>query len=282
MLLDRDDPARPFGRGDDRRHVERLDRRDVDDVGVDPVRRQQVCGVHDARGLAPGADQGHVAALADRHGLPELEPVVVTEEALRRITHQAHVAGPLVGGRPAQHLAGLHVVGGRDRDHPGHGPHDRHVVHDDVAHPRLAGEEPGVAGGDLHVESRLGDQDPDLVERADHGERDERADEGDQPHRGQARRHAEHVLLSDPHLEVAVRVGLLEDVGSRRGADVAVEHDDPRVVGRQLRDRLAEDLPHRSSHRQRHRGSPSPGVRGSPRSAMAVAYSSGLIARVCQ
>ncbi len=128
-----------------------------------------------------------------------------------------------------------------------------------MAHPRLAGEEPGVARGDLHVEPRLGDEDPDLVEGPDDGEGDEGADERDQAHRRQPGGHAEHVLLGDSHLEVAVRVGLLEDVGPRRAADVAVEHDDPRVVVRQLRDGLAEDLPHGPSHRQRHRGSPSAG-----------------------
>ena len=212
----------------------------------------------------------------------EREAVVVVEQALGGVADEPDVAGTLVGGRPAERLVRLDVVGRRHHDHPGHRPHDRQVVDDDVAHPGLAREEPGVARGDLHVGARLGDEDPDLVQGTHDGERDERADERDQAHRGQAGGDAEHVLLGDPHLEIAVGMGLLEDVGARRAADVAVEHDDPRIVVGDRRDRLAEDLAHGPAHRQRHRAPPSTAGIGSPRSAMAWANSSGLIGRVCQ
>ncbi len=78
-------------------------------------------------------------------------------------------------------------------------------------------------------------------------------------------------------------MGLLEDVGPRGAADVAVEHDDPGIVVGELGATVSPKI----SRMGRPIGSvigllrPAAGT-GSPRSAMAVANSSGLIARVCQ
>jgi hypothetical protein len=145
-----------------------------------------------------------------------------------------------------------------------------------------AGEETRVAGGDLDVEPGLGDQDPDLVQGPDDGEGHERADEGHQPGRRQARGHAEHVLLGDAHLQVALRMALLEHVGLRRAAHVGVEHHDPGIRVGELGYGLAEDFAHRAADRECHRAPPSVVATGSPSSAIAVANSSAVIGRVCQ
>ena len=98
----------------------------------------------------------------------------------------------------------------------------------------------------------------------------ERADERHQADVARPGGHAQHVLLGDAHLEVALRVGLLEDVGPGRDAEVPVEHDDARVGVGQLGDGLAEDLAHRAAHGQRHRAAPCRRLSGSPSSAIAM------------
>ena len=145
---------------------------------------------------------------------------------------------------------------------------------------RLAGsarEQPGVARGDLDVGAGLGDEDADLVQWPVQGKGHEGADEGDAADLGHAGGHAQHVLLGDAHLEVALRVGILEDLGARGAAQVAVEHDDARIGCGEFGHDLSEDLAQRAAHGQAHASS----CGGSPNSAMAVANSSSLGTPMC-
>jgi hypothetical protein len=53
------------------------------------------------------------------------------------------------------------------------------------------------------------------------------------------------LLLGDVHLEEPIRVCLLEDLGERRVADLAVERDDVASGGPQCRERFAVRLSRR-------------------------------------
>ena len=57
-----------------------------------------------------------------------------------------------------------------------------------------------------------------------------------------ARRGGDHVLLGDPALEEAIRVGELERPGAAVGRQVGVEHDEVGTLGPQLEQRLAVGL----------------------------------------
>ena len=129
---------------------------------------------------------------------------------------------------------------------------DGDVVDDLVRLAGPAGEEARVAGRDLDVGAGLRDEDADLVERAMQREGHEGADEGDAAHLGHAGGHAEHVLLGDAHLEVALGEGILEDLAARGAAQVAVEHDDAPVARGQLGHDLAEDVAQGAAHGQAH------------------------------
>ncbi len=253
----------------------------MQDVRLNASRRQKVCGIDDARGLGSGADERDVAAVADDDSPTGREFVFPVKQALGRVADEPDVDRAVVAGRPSQDLLGLDIVPGGDRDHAGHRPHDRKVIHDEMRLAGDTGEEAGVAAADLDVQAGLGDEDPDLVERAHHGEGDERADERHEPRRGQPRCHTEHVLLGDAHLEKAIRIGLRKDIRLGRASRVGVEHDDPRVVSGQLGNRQAEDVAQRATHRKSHAAPPVGLVPASPRSAIAVANSSSVSTRVC-
>ena len=216
--------------GDDGGDVERLERRHVEDVGVDALRPASSSAASTTRGVcAPVLMRVTSRPSRTTTATPGSKRYALVEQALRRVADEPDVDRALVAGRPAQDEVRLDVVGRRHGDHARHRPHDRDVVDDLVGLAGAAGEQARIARGDLHVQAGLGDEDPDLIERADDGEGDESADERDQPDARQAGGDAEHVLLGDAHLQVAVRVGQLEDVGLGRHAEVAVEHHDPRV-----------------------------------------------------
>ena len=67
--------------------------------------------------------------------------------------------------------------------------------------------------------------------------------ERDRTRRGHPGRDPEQVLLGDAHLEEAIGVGLLEDVGPGRAPEVAVEHHDAGVGLAEFGDRLAPGEP---------------------------------------
>ena len=116
-----------------------------------------------------------------------------------------------------------------------------------------------------------------LVQRPMQGEGHEGADEGHEADLGHARGHAQHVLLGDAHLVEAIGVGVLEELGLGRAAEVPVEHDDARIAGRQLGDGLTEHEAQRLAFWERHAAPPS----GSPSSAMAMANSSSVGTPMC-
>ena len=277
VLLDGHDAAGLLRRRHDAGHVKRLDGGHVDDVGIDAGGGEDVRRVDHAGRLGAGADERDVGALAHDLDLAELEAVAGLEQRLRGVAHEADEDRPVVVDRPGQDLLGLDLVGGGDDDHAGHGPGDGDVVHDLVRLAGLAREQAAVARGDLDVGTGLGDEHADLVQRPVERKGHEGADERHQADLGHARGHAEHVLLGDAHLVEALGIGILEELGLRGAAQVAVEDDDAGVVGGQLGDRLTEDEAELLAHGQRHAAPPSL----SPSSAMAMANSSSVGTPMC-
>ena len=74
----------------------------------------------------------------------------------------------------------------------------------------------------------VGDVDLDLLERAAGQERRRAADEGNEAAIGEARGHADHVLLGDPDIDEAVGKQLLELREIARADAVVADGDDAR------------------------------------------------------
>ena len=91
MLLGGQDEAGLVRGLDDRVRVERLDRRDVEDVGGDALLGQQVRRLERPPGLDVRADDGDVAALAEEYRLADLEAVVDAEDGRRRVAVEPQV-----------------------------------------------------------------------------------------------------------------------------------------------------------------------------------------------
>ena len=170
VLLGGDHQAGLLGGGDDGLDVERLERRHVQDVRVDTLLLQGLGRLDGAPQHDAGGHDGHVAALAHDHGGADPEVVVVVEDDRAGVTGEAQVDGTVVLGDGEDRLARLDAVARRHDGHVGHGPHDGHVLHGLVRLAALAHEQVGVGADDDHVEARLRDRDPDLVEGALGGE----------------------------------------------------------------------------------------------------------------
>ena len=99
-----------------------------------------------------------------------------------------------------------------------------------------------MRGAHLHVEVRVADGIPDLVVAAANAKHGKRRRERDEPGKGEARRHANHVLLGDAHVDKAIGVCLLELVGCGRPGKVGVDRADVHALVSQLDERLAKGL----------------------------------------
>ena len=91
----------------------------------------------------------------------------------------------------------------------------------------------------MTLASGLRDEQADLVERPMGEEDGERGQPRDVAHGGEAGRHADHVLLGDPHLEEAVRYAAGEGVRLGGGGQVRVQDEDVRVRVGEVGQRLA-------------------------------------------
>jgi hypothetical protein len=103
----------------------------------------------------------------------ELEAVVAVEDIGDLVPGQSEIDRTGHRGRRVHHRDQLLLVRRRQHPHAGHGAHDRQVLDVLVSPSGVAGEQAGVAGGDLYVGARLGYQHADLVRRPmgqEHGE----------------------------------------------------------------------------------------------------------------
>src|SRR5215218_5545118 len=89
---------------------------------------------------------------------------------------------------------------------------------------RLAGENSGVSATDLHIERRLRDHDPNLVE-VTAGEKGGKATEPRSvSKRGHSGGNAGHVLLGNAHFEEAIGIALRKNICPRGIGQIAVQH----------------------------------------------------------
>ena len=122
---------------------------------------------------------------------------------------------------------GADRVGRIEHDRVRHGAHHRQILEPHLRRAVLADRHAAVRAGELEVGAR-DRRHADVVEGA-RQEAGEGRDERDLAARRQADRDADHVLLGDEALEVALRVRGEEALGEGRVLGVAVDHRDQRI-----------------------------------------------------
>ena len=108
----------------------------------------------------------------------------------------------------------------------------------------------------------------DELVRAQGGERGDRVDERHVPRLGEARRHADHVLLGDADVDEAAGVAVGERLDGHE-PEVARQQEHARIAVGELRERSHECLPHAAALR----------ASSAPSSDSAVAYWSSSMGR---
>ena len=193
---------------------------------------------------------------------------------------KAHIDGTLhlIGG--LDHLPGLHVVGGAHDGHAGDGAHEGEVLAALVGSAVLAYGDAPVGGPDLHVQMGVADGVPDLLIGPPGGEHGEGGREGHQPHGAEARRHVDHIGLGDAAVEVALRKGLLENIGLGGPRQVGVQDHQVLRHGAQLLQGAAVAVAGGDFFHISHLYT-SNAFRASASSAMPLTYSSSLGAFPC-
>ncbi len=113
VLGDDDEAARLARLAQDRLGVERLDRRHVQDGGVDAVIRQGLGCLQRAHGHDARGDDQDVGAVAQQRGLAELEAVIVLVEHQRHLSaQQPHIDRSAMRGDGRHDLLDLVRIAG--------------------------------------------------------------------------------------------------------------------------------------------------------------------------
>lgn len=105
--------------------------------------------------------------------------------------------------------------------------------------PSPKSERPQLEPQILDVGLRDGDAATNLVVGATDGEHREGAVEGNLAGQRQAGSGRRHILLGDSHLEVTLRISVLEQARHRRFAEVGLKHDDVAIALAELDQGLA-------------------------------------------
>ena len=226
---------------DDRRLVQRLDRRAVQHRHADIVFRQVLrCLQRPHRQQAAG-DHQHVGAFAQHLGLAEFEAVALdlVEHQRHLAAQQPHVHRALVRGDLRHGLLDVERVARIDDRQPGDAAHHRDVLDGGMAR-SVAGGQPGQCAADLDVQVLLGDHLVNEVVGATRAECGVGGGERHQPFLGHAAGRGHQQLLGHAHLVEALGVGLREQVqvGVLRQVGGHADHLGPR--GRVVHQRLAE------------------------------------------
>ena len=242
MILDRDDAAGGAGSLFDRVFIQRLDRRYMQNEGVDPGGQERRHSGQDATRLETGADDRHIGTVAHCHGPPELEAIRIIEQDRAAPPPKTDVHGTREGDGPPYDLPRLELVRWDDDRHTGHRAHHCHVVEALVRLPCQTGKDTGRLTNEADRQARLRDEDADLVVGPVDLEARVRAEERDVAHGGETGGDADHVLLRDSHLEEPIRVrsGEHQLRGGRR--IVCVEENDVGILTGELDERTVEGL----------------------------------------
>ena len=242
MLLDRHDAASLLGRGENHVLCQRLYREDVDDLGGNTslckdVRRSERLGDLDATG-----EDGDVCSLAQHARVRQAANERFVIDLRHLVATHAHVDGARRGGSNADGgLCGA-VVRRHQDAHVGKRPHHANVLEHLVRRAVLAHRDARMRGAHLHVKVGIAYGVPNLVIAAANAKHGKGRCKRDSPRKGEARCHANHVLLGNAHVHKAVWVSLLQLVGGCGSREVRVDRADVHALVGQLDERLAKGL----------------------------------------
>ena len=224
VLLDRDDAAALAGSRQDDLLVNGLDGRHVDDADIQTLTLGQHGGAQRLVGHQAGGDDSNVVTIGQLFALADLELIgfrIVENRGGQ--TGEAQIDGALivVGGDDGG--AGLDIVSGAQHHHTGDGAHQGDILAALVGGTVLTDRKAGVGGADLDIQVGVADGVADLLKGAARSKHRKAGHKGNIAHRAHAGGNADHVLLGNAAVKVAVRVGLLEDIGLGGGGQVGVE-----------------------------------------------------------
>ena len=224
MVLGRDERAGMLGAADEKLFVDGLDRRHVDDAGLDAIGGQQLGGFHRARHFYAAGDDGDILAVAHDMAFADLEFVVVAEHAPGRAAAGAHIDRAFEFQHRARRQRHLGGIGRRNHRHAGNGAERGHVFQRLRRTAVRADIEAGMRRHDLGVAAGISERQTRLLHRAQtkHGEG---GDDGDESCCSQTTRRRHHVLFGDAELQETVGMALAEMVHARAARNIRIQHD---------------------------------------------------------
>ena len=172
-----------------------------------------------------GSKDAYVLTLGKCYSLTRLELVALFIEKHRDgVSAEAEVHGSLIVYRPLDGGSRLGRIGGVDDRHSGDRTHKRKVLKALVSRAVLPYRDPGVSRADLHIEVRITDTVPYLLEGASRREHGKGRGKNDLSRRRDTRGDRHHIALCNSAVKESLGELLFEDPGLCRRGKVGVKH----------------------------------------------------------